>query len=517
MLAPTKKQQTARTTSIPAPIKGLNAKDSIAAMTPDFAIILDNMTCSPTTVDSRKGSVNWATGLGGNVETIAHYRSPTQGNLIAAANSNIFDATASGPVGAPKVSGLANNRWQWTNFATPGGNFLYMVNGADNPVLYDGTTYNRVSQISSPYAITGVDPSTFIHVNAFQNRLWFIPVNSLTPYYLPSEAVAGVASPFPLGSVFQMGGYIMAMMTWTIDNANGVQDYAVFITSEGEVAIYQGYDPDFAATFTLVGLFVIGRPVGRRCFVKIASDNCVICSDGIVSLSKELTTDRDISQSFSYNIQNTINNDVTTFRNNWGWQPVYYPAGTKLIVNVPSDEDNTSYQYVMNTITGAWSSWNKENPGYQALCWDVFEDILYFGTNGAVVVGDTNMDDNGVAIRWDMLPAYSYFGDLGQEKYFTMARPIILSTDKVSLSYILCTDYETVAPTVPPLSVTTGAAWDTSPWDTTPWGGSPVLNKQWLGIGGIGYAASLRINGLTQGLTASIQSIDYVYEVGGVL
>jgi hypothetical protein len=512
MLAQTKKQQTAKTTSIPAPTKGLNARDAIASMPPDFALVLDNMFCTPTSVVVRDGSADWVTGITGWVETVAHYRSPTKGVLIAAANNKIYDVTATGAVGAAKISGLTNNRWQWVNFATPGGNFIQMVNGADALVQYDGTTWSQVTS-----AITGLTTSTIIQINVFGSRIWYVPVNSLSVYYLPVNSIAGAATAFPLGSIFQMGGYIMAMATWTIDNVNGVQNYAVFVTSEGEVAIYQGFDPDFAATFTLVGLFVIGRPVGRRCFTKIASDNAVICSDGLVSFSKELTTDRDQSEAFSYNIQNLFNADIDAYRNNFGWQPVYFPAGNKLLVNVPATENSVQYQYVMNTITGAWSTWNKMNVGFSAACWDVFEDVLYFGANGAVVVADTMADDNGIAIIWDIQPAYSYFGDLGQEKYFTLVRPIILSSDKVNLSYILCVDYNSLIPVTPPLSSGTGAAWDTSPWDITSWGGNTTLNKNWLGIGGLGYAASLRMKGQTKGISASLQSIDYVYEAGGVL
>jgi hypothetical protein len=518
MLAPTKKQQTAQTTSIPAPVKGLNARDAIASMPPDFALVLDNCFCSPTTVDSRNGSSNWVTGITGWVETITHYSSPTNGVLIAAANNSIYDVTALGSVGSAKISGLTNNRWQTANFATPGGNYLYMVNGADNPVLYDGTNYTQITQMSSPIAITGVDPSTFIQVCPFQSRLWFIPVNSLTPYYLPVSSIGGAAAAFPLGSIFQLGGYIMAMATWTIDNVSGgIQDYAVFVTSEGEVAIYQGYDPSFAATFTLVGIFRIGRPVGRRCFTKIASDNAIICSDGLVSFSKELTTDRDQSQAFSYNIQKLINSDISSYRGNFGWQVVYYPAGNKLMINVPATENIIQYQYVMNTITGAWSTWNFENNAFNAACWDVFEDVLYFGTNGAVVIADTGTSDNGNAIQWDIKPAFNYFGALGQQKYFTFVRPIIAAAGQVMLSYVLDLDYANTEPIAPPLSESTVAPWNTSPWNTTPWGGTPQITKNWLSVGGIGYAASLRIKGNTKGMIVSLQSTDYVYERGGVL
>ena len=64
---------------------------------------------------------------------------------------------------------------------------------------------------------------------------------------------------FPLGQIFKMGGFLVQMATWTIDNVSGMDDYAAFITSEGEVAIYQGYDPTQQSTWSLVGVFRIGR------------------------------------------------------------------------------------------------------------------------------------------------------------------------------------------------------------------------------------------------------------------
>lgn len=513
---PTRKQ-VVKTTSLPAPVKGLNARDALASMPPDFALVLDNINCTPTSVDSRDGSVDWVNGITGWVETIMHYSSPTTGKLFAAANNCIYDVTATGAVGAPSVSGLASNRWQWTNFANVGGSFLVAVNGSDNLRLYDGSTWSAITGISSPIAITGVNTADLIHTNAFKNRIWFVEKNSLSMWYLPLQSIGGAASEFDLSSIFQLGGYLMAMMTWTIDNVNGIDDYAVFITSEGEVAMYQGYDPAFSSTFTLVGLFRTGRPIGRRCFVKMGSDNVLICADGVITLSKELTTDRNQSSGLSYNIQALINDDILAYKNNFGWQPVYYPLGNKLIINVPQTEDQIQYQYVMNTITGAWSSWNKENNGFNATCWDVFEDVLYFGAQGAVVVADSGTNDNGAAIRWDIKPAFSYFEGLGTQKYFTYVRPIFSADSRVQLSYVLCTDYNDVVPSTPPLSTSTQAVWDISPWDTTLWGGTPLITKDWLSVGGIGYAAALRIAGNTSGMTVSLQSIDYVYELGGIL
>lgn len=511
------RQRKSETTSIPAPTKGLNSKDAIANMDPMFALKLDNCFCTPTTVDTRNGVLSWATGISGIVETIAGYSGgATQALFAADDDGNIYDISSSGPVGAADVSGLQSGQFQDINFSTPGGDFMYLVNGLDDPLLYNGSIFTPINDISTP-AITGVTTSDFIHVNAFKSRIWFTQKNTLSMWYLPINSIAGAATEFPLGSIFLRGGYIMAMMTWTIDNTQGIDDYAVFITSEGEVAIYKGFDPDFASTFTLVGLFRMGRPIGRRCFTKMGSDNVVICADGVVTLSKELTTDRNLSSALSYNIQNLITGDVAAFPNNFGWQPVYYPIGNKLIVNVPAVEGSVSYQYVMNTITGAWSTWNKENMGYVANCWEVFQDVVYVGSDGAVYQSDTGQNDLGDAIISDIKPAFSYFEDLGQEKYFTMVRPIFNSNGTVTPTFALCLDYNDISPATPSLNTGGGSPWNTSPWNISPWQASNVITKDWRTVGGIGYAASLRMATNLKNVGASLQSIDYCYEKGGVL
>lgn len=517
MRQPPSRQQTSKTVSIPACVKGLNARDSVAAMDPTFALVLDNYFCSPTSVNTRNGTTAWATGMPAMVETIAHYVGGNTNTMFAASGTSIYDTTVAGAVGAAVVTGMTSARYQWTNFATAGGEFLYMVNGVDTPLLWDGSTWKKITAISTP-AITGVTTTTLVNINAFQNRLYFIEKNTLHIWFLPLQSIGGAASLFDLSSIMTMGGHLIAMMTWTAStDVSGIADYAVFITSEGEVAVYQGYDPSFAGSFTLVGKFRMGRPIGYRCFTKMGSDNVIICDDGIATLGKELASDRSQAQTLSYNIVNSISNDVQSYGGNFGWQPVYYPIGNKLLINVPSIENSVVYQYIMNTITGAWSTWNKENNSFNAACWDTFEDAIYYGGNGVVVQADNGEDDQGAAIASDMKPAFSYFGDLGQSKYFTMVRPIYVSDGAVIPSFALCLDYNDTTPPSPQLSLNTGPAWDTVDWDTSLWGGAGTLTKNWLTIGGVGYAAALRIALLTQGVQAQLQSIDYVYEAGGVL
>ena len=127
-----------------------------------------------------------------------------------------------------------------------------------------------VTTISGTNAFTGLAlaPAALITATVFKQRVWAIEANTMNIWYSAVQAYQGVFTLLPLGSVFKMGGSLMQMATWTIDNAAGINDYAAFLTTEGEVAIYQGNDPSSVATWSLVGVFHVGRPIGRRCICK---------------------------------------------------------------------------------------------------------------------------------------------------------------------------------------------------------------------------------------------------------
>ena len=86
--------------------------------------------------------------------------------------------------------------------------------------------------------------------------------------------------------IFKLGGYLMAMTNWTIDNAAGIDDYAAFISSEGEVAIYQGTDPSNASTWVLKRNFPNWSADRRRCAIKAGADVLILTTDGAFPLSK---------------------------------------------------------------------------------------------------------------------------------------------------------------------------------------------------------------------------------------
>lgn len=511
------RQTPAAPLSVPAPTGGLNALDSLAAMPPMDAVILDNFFPQTTTVDLRNGCKTIVTGLPANVESLMTYNGASVSKMFAASGTAFYDVSVAGAVGAAVVSGLANARWQHVNFGTPGNQFLMAVNGADKLAGYDGSAWWRDG--GGTHDITGVDTATCVHINSYKNRVYLVKKDSFSVYYLPLNSIAGAATQLDLAPLFRLGGYLMAMATWTIDNTQGVNEYAVFISSQGEVALYYGSDPG-STDWQLRGMFRVGRPIGRRCFVKYGADLALICADGLMPLSKALLTDRTQDQNaISYKITNLITGDVTTFGANFGWQVLLYPIGNKLILNVPTIEGKTQVQYVMNTITGAWCRFT----GWNANCFELFNDDLYFGSNlGAtansayVAKCDTGFSDDGAYIVGEVKTAFRYFGAPGQQKQITMVRPIFRTAGRMGAAIAMDMDFSDNYPqSMPTFSGTTQTAWGTALWNTFPWGSTAGILKDWQGVNAIGDAGSLHMRIVNNQFAVEWQSVEYLYKVGG--
>ncbi len=496
--------------SVPAPVSGWNARDSLADMASTDAITLINWFPMTSDVRIRPPFQQHVTGITGNVESLMEYASPTTHMLIAAANLSFYNVTSAGAVGAAQEAGHTNNRWQHVMFGTSGGSFLMAVNGVDTPRNFDGATWNVTPAITG----VGLTPEDLIHVNSFKRRLFFVEKNSLSFWYLAVESIGGTASEFDLGPLCSMGGSLMAMATWSVDGGSGQDDLAAFITTEGECLIYQGTDPSMSTAWSLVGVFRIGRPIGRRCYFKVGSDVVIVTEDGFFPLSKILRMGRtDNSVALSDKIRGAVNEASNSYRSLFGWQPILYPAGQMGIFNVPTSA-TTADQYVMNTITGAWAQFTNMN----AFCWSQLSEAIYFGGNGKVYQFDAGSSDNGLDTETDMKTAFSYFGSRGRQKRWTMARPVFFSEAGLTPAIGVNVDFEDGDPSgTTSYSSVGGTLWDTGLWDVSAWSGAPQVFKGWLSIAGIGYCAAFRMQTATRGLTTRLNSIDYMYEVGGQL
>lgn len=504
-------RQVSKTTSIQAPTGGLNAKDAIANMKETEAVTMDNWFPTPSSVDIRKGYASHVTGMGA-VETLMSYINGTQRQLFAASSSAIYDVTLAGVVGSPVVTGLSNARFQNITMGTAGGYYLMAVNGVDKLQYYNGTSWDFDG---GGLSITGVNTQDCIHINNFKNRVFLIEKDSFNVWYLPVSSIAGAATNLDLSGLFKLGGYLMSMANWTIDNASGVDDYAAFITSQGEVALYKGTNPGDANAWALVGTFRMGAPIGRRSSTKTGADVLVLNTDGAFPLSKALLTDRSqVNLAASDKISNLINASIQAYGSNFGWQAILHPIGNKLIINVPTVEGNESIQYVMNTTHGAWCRFT----GWNAICWETLGDNLYFGGVDGVYQADYGSSDNDSNITSICQQAFSYFGNKGATKKWSLARPVFLSNGTITPSILLNVDFAQNRTTSPPsFTDNLGTAWDEGDWDVSSWTTGDNIVRKWQSITGVGYAGGIRIVAESKYLTCSWQSTDFVYEVGGVL
>lgn len=501
--------------SLPAPVGGWNARESVASMPESDAVKMTDAWPNTTDVQLRRGFTDHVTGITGKtVETLAVYNFATSSKLFAVVDDDIYDVSSAGAVGSAEAATVVTNaRFQHTNFRVPGGaHWLLMANGVDAPHWFDGTTWTPVTGVSSP-AITGLTTTDIIAVTVHKKRVYLIQKDSSSAWYLATNAIGGAATELDLGPNFTFGGFLMAMATWTIDAGEGADDYAVFISSKGQAVVYQGTDPASANTWALVGVFNIGSPIGRRCFIKFGADLLIITQGGVVPLTAAMLNSR-IQQSVAVSdkIRTVITKSVKSFGANFGWQLLQYPNENMLIVNVPLST-TVFCQYAMNTITGAWCDFTKMN----AFCWELFNDEIYYGADATVIKAWTAGSDNGSNITADIIPAFSYF-DTRSQKHWKMVRPIFEATGTPSLLMGMNVDYDLSAPVgVPTTAITNASVWDTAKWDVDKWGGALRAEHNWQTVAGIGFAGSLHIQITSKADSIKWLATDFVYERGAII
>jgi hypothetical protein len=514
------RRQVSRTISVPAPVAGWNRRDSVAAMKPLDAIQLDNYFPTASDIVLRKGEAEHATDIVDagqdeiRVETIAVYR-PQSGpqQMWAFADEYLFDVTGTGAVGTAELSSLTNARWQNVNFASAGGHFLLAVNGADDLLRYDGTDWLALNTLSTP-SITGVASSSFANITVFKERPYYVEGGSMSVWYPAVGTFAGALTEFSLDAVFKRGGYMMAMGSWTVDGGLGLDDFAVFVSSEGEVAVYKGTDPGDTA-WSMVGLYNIGSPIGRDCLRKYGGDLLIITNDGVVPASKAFINDRTSKAiAITDKIQGAMSDSAASYKTNAGWSITQFPAGSMLILNVPVAPDREE-QYVMNSVTGAWCRFT----GWAASCFEIFNDELYFGTLGGVRKAWTGTSDVGAQIVGEIVPAFSYFGSRTQLKQWVMFRPIVavdVNPEQIragiDVDYIITTPQSAID--FPAIG---GSLWDVAQWDLAVWGGLPTVQSRWYSATAVGYCAAAHFKTSSSRSVIRLLAIDYVVCDGGVV
>ena len=435
--------------------------------------------------------------------------------------ATVTTATAHGLVTGNRVTITASSE------ATFLGAFVITVTGA-NTFTFVSSGTSTVTGATGTYTVLGitggtsggtsytVNSNTFIHVNLFKNRLYFTQKNTMKVWYMPVSSLGGAALPLDFGGVAKNGGFVQGMATWTIDAGQGADDYAVFATNMGEVIVYNGTDPTDAATWALKGVWQLGYIFSRRFFYKFAGDILMLTQDGLVPLASALQSSRlDPRINITDKIYYEISKEADAYSNEYGWQVIYYAKPNMLLINIPNPSGTE--QYVMHTISKAWCNFT----GIKTTVFELHNDDLYFGGQGFVAKFWDGYADDDQPISGTCQQAYTYFDLPGQQKRFTMIRPTFLvdagapgvfagiNTDFQTQNNLGQVSFQSVPTTV--------GIWDAGTWDNYSWAGNLIVYRNWQGVSGLGYAAGINLNIVSQGINVHWVSTDYVMEKGTVL
>ena len=524
MIHPARKQnrtaQAAQAQPVPfsAPVGGWVENANITAgAAAGTARVMENIFPGLQGVRIRGGCQQVAT-IGARCKSLFGYQSGTATKLFGATATAIYDISGLDPDTVPTaaVSSLTNGYWSTVQMGTAGGEFLVCVNGADTPRTYNGSTWATT-------AITGVTSTTLSHVNKHKSRLWFVQKDTLVAWYLPVDSIAGAAASFSLAGVMQRGGALMFSATWSQDAGDGQDDRIVFVSTEGECAVYQGTNPASAADWGLVGVYNITKPLGPKCHLRAGGDLVIGTEAGIVPLSAVVQKDPaalDVS-AVTRAIEPSWRAQVRRRTSAQAIEIIKWPRENMMMVSLPHDI-NTSF--VANLQTGAWCKY----VGWDMQSSALFNDQLYFGDrNGAVFAAETSGADNGNAYICRLSYMPSDLGGGANTKAVSMMRARFLSFDAVTAQLSITPDYKVVFPALPPetaVPANPGSYWGVSEWGSALWGGEltatrPTYNTGWVSVGNNGEAIAPQMQMVVKGAgrpTAELISIDVLMEAGGI-
>ena len=339
-------RQNHKTVTSPAPIGGLNVQDSLVAMPTTDATVLRNFFPQPYGLEIRKGYQRHSTGLPSTVKSLVPHvtaRAVIDNQMFAFSGNSMYNVTtASNTPPAPLLTGLSNSVWNYVGMSNASGFNTVCVNGADAPIwIHDNGTITRITPAVNPLdpqagEIAGVDPKRFVTGTTHQKRIWWVEDESTKAWYLDPEAITGQAYLFDFGSQFRRGGRLLALASWTLDSGVGPDDLLVAVSSEGEIALYSGSDPDSLATFSLRGVFFTGAPLGNRCLVSMAGDLLILTQYGLMSMNAAMASSDTVAVEgnayLSQKIQYLVSTLAAQLVNKAGWELLSWPDSNQQVI-----------------------------------------------------------------------------------------------------------------------------------------------------------------------------------------
>lgn len=351
----------------------------------------------------------------------------------------------------------------------------------------------RVPGITFGGGLTTADMS---YVWVYKNRLFFAEKDSMNAWYAKDvDAIGGEFDVFPLAGIYTLGGSLLFGSPWSLDSSgdSGLTEQCVFVSTEGEVAVFQGSDPSAAQNWSKAGLYRIGRPLGNRAFMRGGGDLAIATTVGLVPLSKAISLDITALNvaTVSYKIADAWR-DAVEMRGDGGWICEIWPEAKMAVVAPPNPLGmDKPVLFVSNTETGAWCRFT----GWHVTSMEVFQGRLYFGSpEGAVFIAHSGGTDDGATYTGVCAPLFDDMGSPFSSKIAGVARARSRSFTRLHEKVSVLTDFNESLPPPPDASaIVSDNAWGTGIWGQSVWGDPmpQVINQQWQSVGGIGYSLTV--------------------------
>ncbi len=501
-----------------APKNGLYLNQSPAEPAAGTAEVLDNWI--PTDRGTRvRGGLEAAATIGGSpVVSMFSYNHPTTPALFAASATEVFNISALDPLvaPAPDLTGQSLGYYSTSQIGTVGGEYLGIVNGVNPGQLFDGAAWTTM-------AITGVSSSDLSAVWLYRSRWFFVERNSLSAWYLPVDSIGGAALSVSMAGVFQRGGSLLFGATWSLDSGDGLDDKCVFISTDGEVAIFEGADPSSATDWRLAGLYDIATPLGINCTMQAGGDLLIATVEGIVPLSQVIQKD---PAAIALSAVSRPIESLWTYEAQRATQPVEFLKWSDRGLGVVSLPD-ADCVLLVNLQTGAWGVAR----GWVAQCSETYRGKAYIGrADGSVVAIDETGLDVDQPYTAQLCAGFEDFGSpsykVAQFMRLVFYAPNVFRFNGSIASDFVADEFPAAPPDAGIVPAGDYLIWDVGAWDVNAWWSDSVdqatrgITTQWFPLAGAGHVLAPQVQ-ITSGMESKpnieLVRIDMMYEDGGVV
>jgi hypothetical protein len=403
-----------REITIPLPLSGIFAQAKTAKVSNLYASELCNFKSNGLSLETVPG-IAWqgATGTG------VIQRIPFE---FAGASLYIELSEVGATAGEITLARAFNGRAMWaTNSA-----HVLIADGLGQPVTFNGTAFAASAFTSAD----GRDPAECDGIVSHHDRIYLWKTGGALEFlHGDIGAITGEMSLFPLGTLGNITGSILTMVSLTMDAGHGMNDVLCIITTTGQMVLYEGFDPSDPDDWRLLARVDGAAPVGPRAFAQVGSDAWMLTPQGPVSVGEAV---RSSVLALVSEISRPICKQITDLIEAGGgeWQMLTARNGSMVVISRVA-EDDTAQQFIYYMDSRSWSTAN-----FAALDWhNLGASPAVTGFDGRLGKFSRYNPDEMVSARW----VSSWF-DVGGNSAVTYIKPTIIAEGAATVRIVVMSD-----------------------------------------------------------------------------